>query len=416
VTHHYIGYRSAAWKQSPMADLDHLLASFESGDLERPDAARPNFLDLVRAIAAVAGVPDLELTPNGEAIRDRISGPDHLVFVLVDGLGADVLERTLSPDSWLRRHVVHTIQSVYPPTTGAAITSVATGEWPAVHGVVGWWTYLSRLAGTACILPFVRHRDGAPLVDCGIEPAHTFPPSLTSRMTRDTAVAQPSAIIDSVYSTWFGNGAATIPYQNHTAAVLAIAARIRAATRPTHTYWYTPIVDREAHEHGTGSARTRTAVLDVDRALQRLAAELAGRDARIVVTADHGHRDVGQRFPIERDDPLCDFLRTPPSGDMRVAFYHLQNGARRAFTSEFQARFGEHFALITTDQLEQLRLLGPIPLAAETRARVGDCASVALDASVMRYTGGFDGDHFMHQRSHHSGLSPAEMTIPLIIA
>ena len=100
---------------------------------------------------------------------------------------------------------------------------------------------------------------------------------------------------------------------------------------------------------------------------------------------------------------------------MRVGFYHLQDGARQAFSHEFQDRFGDHFALITTQQLEDLRLLGPHPLAEETRRRVGDFTSLALDDSVMRYTGGSDGDHFMQQRSHHSGLSPRETTIPLVI-
>jgi len=51
--------------------------------------------------------------------------------------------------------------------------------------------------------------------------------------------------------------------------------------------------------------------------------------------------DAGARFTISADDPLCTFLRVPPSGDMRTAFYHLQEGARLPFTHEFQDRFGE---------------------------------------------------------------------------
>jgi len=398
-----------------MGDLDRLLAAFNADDLCRPDASQPNFIDLVRAVAAIGGVQDLPYSPNVDAIGDRIGQPEHLVFVLVDGLGSHHFEE-LADDSWLRTHLSSDIQSVFPPTTGAAVTSMATGLWPAEHGAVGWWTYLTQIRETACILPFVRHRDGTPLLDAGIIPDDAFGSApIMGRMSWDTAVSQPASIIDSAYSTWFGDGARTIPYDRYGEAAEAIAARIRDAERPTFTYWYTPAVDHQSHENGAASTEARTALTEVDEGLAYLADELTGLDARIVVTADHGHRDAGSRFPIEGDDPLCAFLRTPPSGDMRIGFYHLQDGARLPFSHEFHDRFGEHFALITTQQLDDLRLLGPDPLAPETRRRVGDFTSLALDDSVMRYTGGSDGDHFMHQRSHHSGLSHREMTIPLVI-
>lgn len=398
-----------------MTDVDRLLAAFEADTLCRPDASQPNFIDLVRAVGAIAGIEDLPHSPNVIAIEDLIGQPEHLVLVLVDGLGAQHFP-TLPESSWLRAHLARTIQSVFPPTTGAAVTALATGLWPAEHGAVGWWTYLTQLRETACILPFVRHRDGTPLADAGITPGDTFGTApILGRMARPTAVAQPASIIDSAYSTWFSNGAAALPYRDHHEAVQAIAARIQAASEPTFTYLYTPAVDHQSHENGPASTEARTALTEVDDSLAWLAGALTGLDAKIVVTADHGHRDVGARYPIEREDPLCAFLRTPPSGDMRIGFYHLQDGARAAFSNEFRDRFGDQFALITTQELDDLRLLGPDPLADETRRRVGDFTSIALDDSVMRYTGGSDGDHFMHQRSHHSGLSHDEMTIPLVI-
>lgn len=401
--------------QGAMGDVDRLLARFDCGDLVRPDASQPNFIDLVRAAATLAGVPNLPMTANAREIGARIGEPEHVVFVLVDGLGAESFDE-LPDDSWLRAHRVGDIQSVFPPTTGAAVTSIATGEWPAQHAIVGWWTYLPRLRETACILPFIRHRDGTPLIDCGLTPQQTFGGTpLMGRMTRTTAVAQPTSIIDSTYSTWFGDGAVTIPYDGHRKAALAIAEHVRGASGPTHTYWYTPAVDHESHEHGSASEEARAALAEVDTGLAALAGALSGLEARIVLTADHGHRDVGSRFPIDYDDPLCTFLRTPPSGDMRLGFHHLQDGAAEPFGHEFRGRFGEHFALITTQELDDLRLLGPEPLSAETRRRVGDFTSLALDDSVMRYTGGSDGNHFMQQRSHHSGLSPREMTIPFVL-
>ena len=75
-----------------MSDLDRLLEAFESGALLRPDAADPNFIDLVRAVAALAGVDHLERSPNSEAMSAMIGQPEHLVFVLADGLGTHFIE------------------------------------------------------------------------------------------------------------------------------------------------------------------------------------------------------------------------------------------------------------------------------------------------------------------------------------
>jgi hypothetical protein len=400
-----------------MADLDRLLAAFEAGQLHRPDAARPNFVDLIHAVLTIAGAPDLPLSDNAHRIGNRLGQPDHLVLVVVDGLGTHFVDDDLPPEAWLARHHDSNLQSVFPSTTASAITSIATGAWPAEHGAIGWWTYLPQLREMACLLPFTRHRDGVTLVDCGVRPAEAFAaPPLFGRLTRAIAVSQPEPIIDSAYSTWFADGATPIPYDTPADAAASIAARIRGADAPTFTYWYIPSVDHQAHQHGTTSEETRTALATVDAALASLADALAASDARIVVTADHGHLDVGARFPIDHEDPLCEFLRTAPSGDMRISYFHLQDGARQPFVHEFHDRFGDHFALISAQHLDDLRLLGPDPLSDETRRRVGDFASLALDDSVMRYTGGPDGEHVMNQRSHHSGLSAREMTIPLVIA
>jgi len=400
-----------------MSDLDRLLEVFESGALLRPDASDPNFIDLVRAVAALAGVDDIERSPNSEAMSAVIGQPEHLVFVLADGLGTHFIEDELGAESWLAQHLVQPIRSVYPSTTSAAITSLATGCWPGTHSVAGWWNYLPQLGEPIVVLPFLRLSDGARLdtsTDLTVADAIPLPP-LMQRMTRDAALFQPRAIVDSAYSTYLGGNAERIPYGNLSEAVSGIARRIRSAARPTHTYWYIPNVDHQAHEHGCQSPQVRTALLEVDRAVASLASQLEGSSSRIVLTADHGHVDAGTKIPLAADDPLCDYLRSAPSGDMRISFFHVRSGEFDAFEDEFRSRFGEHFVLLTTDQFDELRLLGPDPLAEETRRRVGDYTAIALDASVFRYTGGFDEDRFMRQYSHHSGLSAREMTVPLIV-
>ena len=120
-----------------MSDVDRLIASFEAGALVRPSPDVPNFVDLSQAIGTLAGVADLELTTGAENIVSQVGQSDHYVLAVVDGLGVGLVQH-LPKDSFLRIHMSLHLQAVFPSTTVAALTSLATGLWPSAHGVPTW--------------------------------------------------------------------------------------------------------------------------------------------------------------------------------------------------------------------------------------------------------------------------------------
>src|SRR6185369_9878267 len=81
----------------------------------------------------------------------------------------------LPPSALVRAHRRLQLQSLFPSTTAAALTSVATGRWPAQHAVLGWWTRLPELDLTATILPFVERFSHQPLAPRGISADYAFP-------------------------------------------------------------------------------------------------------------------------------------------------------------------------------------------------------------------------------------------------
>ncbi|MFQ6029893.1 MAG: alkaline phosphatase family protein, partial [Dehalococcoidia bacterium] len=119
-----------------MSDLDNLLAAFDSGQLLRLPNHPLNIVDLSRALASLCGATEVESTPGSEELARLIGPSDHLVFVLVDGLGMVFLD-TLPPDSFLRHYLVAELRTVFPSSSATAITSLATGQWPSTHGVTG---------------------------------------------------------------------------------------------------------------------------------------------------------------------------------------------------------------------------------------------------------------------------------------
>src|SRR5690606_5016600 len=114
-------------------------------------------------------------------------------------------------------------------------------------------------------------------------------------------------------------------------------------------------------------------------------------------------------------DPLLEYLECPPSGDVRTLYWHARPGMGKTFAHAFKQRFGEWFLLVRTSDAEALGMFGRDLLPERVRARLGDYVSLALGREVLRYTGAPGRERYLAQRSHHSGLSPAEMNVPFIL-
>ncbi|HUU43663.1 MAG TPA: alkaline phosphatase family protein, partial [Planctomycetota bacterium] len=119
-----------------MSDLDRVKEWLGSGVLVAPSSDVTNFVDLTRALLRLGGAEDLPTGEGDARLVDRIGPAEHLVFVLVDGLGADFV-RMLPADTFLKQRLDGEVRSVFMSTTACALTTLATAQWPAVHGVPG---------------------------------------------------------------------------------------------------------------------------------------------------------------------------------------------------------------------------------------------------------------------------------------
>jgi predicted AlkP superfamily pyrophosphatase or phosphodiesterase len=102
-------------------------------------------------------------------IADVIGASEHIVFVLLDGLGMNTLSR-LPQDSFLPATYRMTLSATCPSTTACALTSVATADYPNHHGITGWFTHLPELDATIIPLPFIERFSRQPLTERGLRP------------------------------------------------------------------------------------------------------------------------------------------------------------------------------------------------------------------------------------------------------
>lgn len=399
-----------------MSDLERLLGWFADGVLCRPSADAPTLVHVARAVARLCGVGEVSGDPAVARIAERIGPAEHYIFVLVDGLGLNVINR-LPAEAFLRSQLALRLQTVFPSTTAAALTSLATGEWPGRHAIPGWWTYLPDHGLTATILPFVERYSERPLPEFGVSSAEAFPVApLLTRWRRPARAFLPRSIAHSVYSTYVRNGIPTTPYAIFPDGVEEVLRMVRGAATPTYAYLYTAAVDAAGHRGGLASDGLRDELHLVDRELARLAAGLP-HHARLMVTADHGMIDVPEsaKAILAPDDPLLEMLIVPPTGEARVPMFHVRPGQQEAFAARFRDRFGDRFALLAIAEVEALGLFGPGALNPIARGRIGDFLAVGAGPDILLYLGaGPRGAETL--RGYHAGLTAAEMKVPLILA
>ena len=393
------------------SDVPDLLAAFDSNTLLRPRFDVPSIVDLSQAVFDWAGVPNLDIGENANRIGGTFADAHRLVFVVVDGLGMNFIDK-LKPSSFLRRHLRMELQTVFPSTTSAVFTSLATASWPNRHSIIGWDMYLEEIDAVATILKFERRHDGQPLSRLGVVEGQAYPvPSLFSRIAGGLVSIVPNGIANTTYSDyWVGHNATYLSYKDLTDGIDMVMSLSRVATAPSIVYFYAIDVDYAAHEYGTNATQTIHALENVDRAVERLAVHLPSK-TRFILTADHGHLD-GPTHEILPTHPLVQHLRHEPWGDAREMHFSVNPGREEEFETEFRQKYGKFAFLLRVDEVECLELLGPGRIKDLARRRLGTHLAISRGADTFIYRAKSDWMKFI---GYHSGLTPDEMLVPLVV-
>ncbi|MBA3848103.1 MAG: alkaline phosphatase family protein, partial [Planctomycetes bacterium] len=315
---------------------------------------------------------------------------------------------------FLAAHEAQTLEAVFPSTTAAVLTSMATGTYPGQHGVPGWFTHFAELGCTAETLGFIERFSRRPMIELGARIDEAFAePSLMPRFRHRPLVVTRDYIAGSLYSTWWAGGCPSVAYTSFEDGVDRVLARVAAATEPTYTYLYLNQLDGICHKHGIDDAQTNATFAAIDREMARLHAGLHG-SARFIATADHGHVNGADDCVLAHDHPLIAELLAPPSAEARTPVFHVRPGRHDEFRARFADELGEWFAALSIDEVEELGLLGPGPLSARARRRFGDYVGVSAQPHTVTYVPAGGSAH--RNRGVHAGLTPDEMLVPLILA
>jgi hypothetical protein len=381
---------------------------------------------------------DWLLGGTGEPALPRdVFGPcvppfDHVVLFFADAFGWQFVPRALETSAFLR-HAEHAgtlskLTAMFPSTTAAHITTVHTAQDVGQSGVYAW-QYREPGVGTIIeSLPFAFYggpREGLRLT--GIDPGVVYPgPSVYERLAGRgvrSFVVQPREIANSSCNQVYTAGAQARPYRSLAEALVTVRSIVENEPAPTYTFLYYDRIDSLCHIHGAASEEVAAEVEALWLVFERFFHDRLkprGR-ALLLITADHGHMDVGkEQVYINRDLPevvpllQTDRLGRPlaPAGSRRDFFLHVRPDCLEAVSRCLTRALAGRAEVYPTEELVALGFFGDGPVSERFQARVGNLV-------VLPYAGQgvwwLEPGHADTKVSSHGGLTPEEMDIPLFV-
>jgi len=352
----------------------------------------------------------------GWAAGEIADGERALVVLLViDGLG-DRFLRSAGRGSALEAARRATLTSVCPSTTASAVTTLLTGVAPASHGLNGWFIHDRRFGGVIAPLPLTQ-RGGPPVEAFRLLPRLYPVAPMFHHACRPVNLVSPADIAFSRFSLHHARGAHIEPYEGMEglgAAIVAMADALAGSGGLIHAYYAS--FDALSHAYGSRSAATRTCFGRLDDLFVRLQRALAGRDVRIVVTADHGFTDAdpSRCVDLAPDGEVARMLAAPLFGERRLAFCKLREGAAGEFESWAGDALAGKAVVVSGESVLNSGLLGPGSRNPRLRERVG--THVLLMEPGWTIVDHVEGETQHEMIGVHGGLSADEMLVPLIVA
>lgn len=339
----------------------------------------------------VPNLPQLE-----RALRKKYK---NIIFIILDGMGIDMLQHTLSARSFLRSHVKTKISSVFPATTVAATTTFYTGLSPVEHGWLGWSPYFKDLDHVVEIFTNKDFYTGKLLsekVAQKIPYVHIF--DKIRSVNKDVCLTEIFPFFikpDGVEN--FDQLCQRIKQQTSKKEEQFILA-----------YWPEP--DSTSHKFGPYSENVKKVLKDLNTKLKRLCAQL--KDSLIIVSADHGHTENEDIFLNDYPD-LMDCLALPLALDMRAQSVFLKPDKEKTFMRLFEKYLSKDFILVKSSDALSTHLFGYGEPHPYTKDFLGDYLIIAkTEKSLVQR---FPDDVYHHLSGSHSGLTQKEMVVPLIL-
>lgn len=330
------------------------------------------------------------------------SSYQNIIYLVVDGMGARILEKNLPVKSFLRQNQIQTVTSVFPSTTASATTSLITGLVPAEHG---WFSWALNFNGE--VVELFRNRNfytkailNNPHFVIEKLPYHNLWDNHNTSREIHTLLPK----VSYKYSA---------PYQSKYVSLRQMISKLhKICNQPAKKfiYAYYPDLDPTMHHYGTTARPVKKLLHKLDRKIKKLATRHP--ETLFVITADHGQTDIHSYTYIYQDTEIQECLEHPIAWDSRATSFKVKPDCHERFQKAFQ-KYTQDYTLLTAEEAIQKGMFGKFQLRPDLRQYLGDYIAVGKDTGNLMVLK--DPQKRPLNRGSHSGMTAEEIYVPVIV-
>lgn len=321
----------------------------------------------------------------------------HVVFIILDGLGINVLNKHLTNEDKLKQNLVYVIDSVFPPTTVAATNAILSGKPPFATGFLGWMQYNKHEQANEIVFLNEDYYNSKNKLNTSLRFDFLDYPNLNEQIKRKNKDINVNMLMPPFDKN---NGYSSFDEQLNELLMIT-----KGKQSFSYCYWTEP--DETIHNYGINSSEVNLKVKELNKSYERFIKEI-NDDVLVIVSADHGFMDVIAINLFDYKDIVNTFSKNP-SIEPRALTFFIKEDKKKEFKKLFKKYFKKDFLLLNKEELLNSELLGYGKKHYLLDSFIGNYIAIATSNKMFSL---IEGPVF---KAHHAGLTKEELEVPLIL-
>ena len=334
----------------------------------------------------------------------------NVVFIILDGMGEHILEK-VSPTGYFRKKEIDCITSVYPSTTTAALTTYYSGKPPYETGWIAWSQYFKEYGRD---IDMLSHRESYTSRDLKNARINVFDTTVKYKSVfEQIEEALPNIKAYEITPSYSDKRAKRSIRADSIDEIIMNIETLCKNPDEKFILAYCDNPDGLLHKFGTDSEEVKEFIENIERKIEDMCKNLT-EDTVVIISADHGHKDINKAYSILDYPEIQKCLILPPSLESRVVTFWVKEDMKEEFVKNFNKNFENDFWLMTKEEFLEKNMLGFGKKHPKIDDFIGNYIALSISDSIIKLeTYLTEGKKI--KKSTHCGLTKEEMEVPVII-
>ncbi len=348
------------------------------------------------------GLPELD-----EKLKKQYK---NIVLIILDGMGEHIL-KNISPNGYFSKKEITKVTSVCPSTTTAALTTYYSGKPPIETGWIAMSQYFKEYGRALEMLRRIDSYTHEPIKTANKD---VFDLVKYSTIFEQIENASPQIRAYEINPTYCD---ARSKRNINADSIEILCDDIKSICNNNDENFilaYSDKPDTLLHKYGCNSIEVKDFVINAENEIEKLCNDLSKTNTLVIISADHGHKDIEKVYNVIDIEELQDCIIMPPSLESRAVTFWVKDDKKQKFENYFRTNLKDEFILFTKQEFLDKNLLGFGIQHKKIDDFLGNYIAISISGSIIKL-----GTNISIKKgqklSTHCGFTKDEMEVPVIV-